>query len=453
MATSKQYGNGKHGTTTLPIFTSYTAQAASTYKLFPLLAALSTGVPSTWELKTPDPFEPYPWQHCPADSNGNVQNGDANEVFGNNETMADATAKSSNTFFTGLADQLFGCVLTPITDMANQLGMKSLLQPNGGPGADGKITVLDAINKYAGAKRLVLGDIATSPLELTSAYATVANDGVYNSPTPIKSITTSDGHAIKVPHTPSVHVLNPQVAREAVDILTGDTQPPGTSKDQFASWYQNNGSFIAGKTGTAPGVDPKTGKDNKNGALWFVGMTPNLVATTALINLDNPSRPASGLPGIKNEANNAYGAYAAGVWLKALLPSIRHKTWTWPTARGRLRSDPFPPIKGMTLDDARATLKEKHFKMRELDAADLLSCASLVPTGEVAFYAPTTAPPGATITVCPSSGTKQQIWKPPPPPPPPPTSSSGTGLPSSGSSIRRRVRRAAARRPRPAARR
>ena len=65
MATSKTYGNGKHGTTTLPIFTSYTAQAASTYKLFPLLAALSTGVPSTWELKTPNPFVPYPWQHCP----------------------------------------------------------------------------------------------------------------------------------------------------------------------------------------------------------------------------------------------------------------------------------------------------------------------------------------------------------------------------------------------------
>ncbi len=45
MATSKKYGtSGRGGTTTLPIFTSYTAQAASTYKLFPLLTALSTGV-------------------------------------------------------------------------------------------------------------------------------------------------------------------------------------------------------------------------------------------------------------------------------------------------------------------------------------------------------------------------------------------------------------------------
>ena len=52
MATSKTYGNPTsakdHTRTTLPIFTSYTAPGASTYKLFPLLTALSTGVPSNW---------------------------------------------------------------------------------------------------------------------------------------------------------------------------------------------------------------------------------------------------------------------------------------------------------------------------------------------------------------------------------------------------------------------
>src|SRR5581483_9518208 len=79
---------------------------------------------------------------------------------------------------------------------------------------------------------------------------------------------------------------------------------------------------------------------------------------------------------------------------------------------------------GMTVDDARATLKEHHFKMRQLDAADLLDCASKVPSGNVAFYGPKIAPRGATITVCPSSGTGQSIWSPPPPPKPTPHSSS-----------------------------
>ena len=69
----------------------------------------------------------------------------------------------------------------------------------------------------------------------------------------------------------------------------------GTSAQQFQSWYQAHPhADIAGKTGTAPGIDLKTHKDDKNGALWFVGMTPKLVATTALINLDHPSYPASG---------------------------------------------------------------------------------------------------------------------------------------------------------------
>jgi membrane peptidoglycan carboxypeptidase len=436
MATSKKYGNGKHGTTTLPIFTSYTAQAASTYKLFPLLAALSTGVSPSWELQTPNPFLKYPWHHCSPQSNGNVQNGDANETFRHNESLATATAKSSNTYFTGIADQLFMCILNPITDMADSLGMKSLAQPSGDPGPDGKLTVQDSILKYSSAKRLVLGDIATSPLELTSAYATIANDGVYNSPAPIESIKDSDGKSIAVPRTQAQRVVAPQVARQAVQILTGDTRTEGTtigtSATQFAPWYANHSSDIAGKTGTAPGLDRKTGKSNKNGALWFVGMTPNLVATTALIDLDHPSWAASGLPGVKDAADRAYGAYAAGVWLKTMQPTIRKKTWTWPTADS-VPGSTVPDVRGMTLDEAKSELKNNHYKMRQLDAADLLMCTSRQYTnGEVAYYAPQTAPHGATITVCPASGEHQDIWTPPPPPPPPPTSGPPSG--SSGSS-------------------
>ena len=40
-----------------------------------------------------------------------VKNGDANESYGVNETLASATAKSSNTFFVGLADSLFGTAI------------------------------------------------------------------------------------------------------------------------------------------------------------------------------------------------------------------------------------------------------------------------------------------------------------------------------------------------------
>jgi membrane peptidoglycan carboxypeptidase len=427
MATSKKYGSGKNETT-LPIFTSYTAQAASTYKLFPLLAALSTGVPDDWELQTPPSTSPYPWYTCPG-SNGNVTNSDAIENFLQNETLSDATAKSSNTFFTGIADQLFGCILQPIIDVANKLGMKSLSQPSDERG----LTVTQSILKYSSAKRLVLGDVETSPLELTSAYAAVANNGRYNGPTPIKSIMNSHKVGITVPPTSSYQAVDPQVARQAVAILAGDTKTPGTSAASFAGWYANHSSIISGKTGTAAAYDTKTKKDDKNGALWFVGMTPTLVATTALINLNSPSYPASGLPGVKDPADNAYGAYAAGIWLKALGPELRHKTWTWPSPE-MATGDEVPDVTGMTLDDAKAALKDKHFKMTQLDSADGLECASSVTPSSVAFYGPEIAPRGATITVCPSSGTKQAIWKPPPPPKPTKTPTKTAGSSSGASS-------------------
>ncbi len=45
MASSKTYGS-KPGQTEQPIFTRYTAGGASTFKLFPLLTALQTGMPA-----------------------------------------------------------------------------------------------------------------------------------------------------------------------------------------------------------------------------------------------------------------------------------------------------------------------------------------------------------------------------------------------------------------------
>lgn len=438
MATSKQYGNGARDTTTLPIFTSYTAQGASTYKLFPLLAALSTGVPDTWPLQTPASSTDYQWQTCSED-NGNVTNSDANESFnpGGNDTLSDATAKSSNTFYTGIADQLFGCVLQPIITMADKLGMNALSRSNGNTGNDRNLTVAQSILRYGSAKRLVLGDIETSPLELTSAYAAVANDGRYNAPAPILSITDNKGNSISVPRSPSVQAVAPQVARQAVDILANDTKAPGTSADAFASWYTKNKSIVAGKTGTAPGIDPKTHKDDKNGALWFVGMTPNLVATTALINLDNPSWPASGLPRVSDAKDNAFGAYAAGLWVKALRPTLASKHWTWPRP-SMVDGESVPNVTGMSLDEARSTLKSKGYKMQQLDATDLLTCASRIPLNDVAFYGPQVAPKGSTITVCPSSASPQKIYVPPPPPKPhstkqpKPKPSSGHGSSAAG---------------------
>jgi membrane peptidoglycan carboxypeptidase len=413
MATSKIYGN-KTSTkdvshTVLPVFTEYNAQGASTYKLFPLLTALSTGIPSTLPLETPTSALGYLPGNCETDAP--ITNGDAQESYARNETLATATAKSSNTYFVGLADQLFDCDLQPIVNMATKLGMKALNQPSG----DGSFTVAQSIVNYERPGELVLGDIGTSPLELAGAYAAVANGGGYNAPSPILSVIDENGQAMDLNRAPETQVVSPQVAAQAVQILEGDTRYPGTSAAQFQSWYGTGGSLVAGKTGTSVAV--VNAKDTAdNAALWFVGMTPSLVATSAVINLDHPNAPAAGLPGLVNPATQAYGAYASGVWMATLGPTLQTQHWTWPDPNSPDFGDQVPPVVGMDLATAKTTLAAAGFKMAQLDAANQLDCASKVPLGKVAFAGPSIAPKGSTITVCPSTGVGQIVFVPKPSP-------------------------------------
>jgi membrane peptidoglycan carboxypeptidase len=398
MAASKYYGinsSTKDNThTEQPIFTAYVANGASTYKLFPLLTALSTGVPSTWSLQTVGNIGTYTPHNCATSEP--AQNGDSNETYSTTESLNTATIKSSNTFFVGLADQLFGCDLTPIITMAERLGMSALTRPSG----EGTFTVAQTILNNQRVKELVLGSIPTSPLELTGAYAAIANQGVYNAPAPVRSITSADDAPIAIKRTAGTRVVTPQVALQATQILTGDTRGSGTSASEMAQyWYPVNSSRVAGKTGT---MTAGTSGD-QSGAVWFVGMTPTMVATSAVINFDSPGAPAVGLPGLANPAVDAYGGYAAGLWASALAPELATATWTWPDPASA-PGVPVPSVVGLDLVNAKALLASKGFRMAELDQGSNLECASSVPLGSIAYAGPSIAPPGSTIVVCPSNG-------------------------------------------------
>jgi membrane peptidoglycan carboxypeptidase len=414
MVTSKKYGNKTSDKdvshTTLPIFTDYTASGSSTYKLFPLLMALSTGIPSSWQLETPPNKAPYIPRNCVTDFG--VTNADSQVQFDKNESLASATAKSSNTFYVGLVDQLLDCNLQPVVDIAEKLGIKALDQP----GDEAKMTIAQTIVDNQRAAQLVLGAIGTSPLEITGAYAAIANDGDFFAPSPVVSIKNINGDPLEVKRpTRGVQVVSPMVARQAVQILTGDTVTTGTSAVPFAPWYAANPtSLVAGKTGTAVAVI--NGKDsNQNSSLWFVGLTPKYVATSAVINFNSPFAPASGLPGVANPGVDAYGEYASGVWLKALQPSLQGQTWTWPLPTA-VEGTPVPIAAGMPMDQATSTLKSAGYKVQQLDAHDHVTCPSSAKYGTVAYFGPQIAPKGATITLCPSAGTPQSIYTPPPSP-------------------------------------
>jgi membrane peptidoglycan carboxypeptidase len=411
MATSKRYGTGP-GETEQPVFTSHVSPSASTFKLFPLLTALETGVPTTWQLETVGNSGSYTTQNCAVKSKSS--NGDADESYNLNESLRSATVKSSNTFFVGFADQFLGCKLDPMITLAQKLGISSL----GQPGDLQKLTLGQEINAQQQAQRFVLGSVPASPLEMAGAYAAIANDGRFYAPAPVSSITDSNGQALPVRRTAGVQVVAPQVARQAVDILTGDTQGDGTSYQAFQSWYSDGHSVVAGKTGTVGAVDSRGRPSDKNASIWFVGMTPNLVATSALINFDYPFRAATGLPGIKD--GTAYGKYASSIWVNALGTTLGNQTWSWKSPDSVPGND-VPYILGQTIDDAKRTLAQANFGLRLLTGSSTDLCPSDQPLDTVGYYGPTRAPAGSLVTVCLSTGKSQPVYVPKPvyvPPPP-----------------------------------
>ncbi|WP_375493930.1 transglycosylase domain-containing protein [uncultured Jatrophihabitans sp.] len=418
MASSKTYGT-KAGQTEQPIFTKYTAGGASTFKLFPLLTALQTGMPKSLSLTTEGNTGQYKAQQCQTPTN--AQNGDANVHYSQTETLQQAAANSDNTYFVGLADRYFGCHLSPITDIMSQLGMKSMNEPSD---VQGQTWTQAVVNKER-AQQLVLGSIPTSPLELAGAYAAVADGGKYWAPAPVIGIKDANGSAVTVKRPQSVQVISPQAAATAAQVLTGDTQSGGTSAKVFASAYAGGLNKVAGKTGTNQASNQK-----QNSSIWFVGMTPDYVAASGLINFDQSSAPSSGLPGEKKGA--AYGDYAAKVWLDALQPTLKGKSWTWQSPDS-VDGDQVPNIGGKSEAKAKQMLNDKGLTLKILDPLDDLQCASNNTAGTIGYYGPKIAEQGTTVTACLSNGAAPVVAR-----AQPTSTTRNSGNSNSGSSSRRR---------------
>lgn len=97
----------------------------------------------------------------------------------------------------------------------------------------------------------------TSSLEMTAAFATLANDGIYREPTCIEKIVDAKGNVIYEADRTGVQVYQHNAARAMTTILTG-VMENGTAKE-----LNLEGIPCAGKTGTT--------NDQKDG--WFVGYT------------------------------------------------------------------------------------------------------------------------------------------------------------------------------------
>lgn len=126
-----------------------------------------------------------------------------------------------------------------------------------------------------------------SPVELTSAYAALENDGNYRTPTCIVKITDAEGNDIISTEQEEKRVYKPTAARMATDMMQ-TVMTEGTGKRLTLSNVPS-----AGKTGTT--------NDNKDG--WFAGYT-RYYTTSVWVGYDMPAE----LPGLTGSS------YPGEIW-------------------------------------------------------------------------------------------------------------------------------------------
>ncbi|WP_313130312.1 transglycosylase domain-containing protein [Anaerocolumna sp.] len=138
--------------------------------------------------------------------------------------------------------------------------------------------------------------IGTSPVELTSAYAALENDGIYREPTCIIKILDAEGNEIVGEVNKQKRIYDTNAARMMTNVLEG-VMKRGTGKSLALEKITS-----AGKTGTT--------NDNKDG--WFVGYTP-YYTTGVWVGYDIPK-----------SLSNLYGSKHPGTIWKTYMDQI-HK--------------------------------------------------------------------------------------------------------------------------------
>ncbi len=218
-------------------------QPGSAFKLFVYLAALESGMKPT-DTIVDEPIEIDGWR--PRNSTRTNQGP---------VTLREAFSRSINTVSAKIGAELG---FATIADMARRFGIS------------GKISTYPS---------MVLGTSDVRLIDMTRAFASVANRGVSVGPYAIRRVVTADGPQL-YQHTPDEErvLVAPWVAAEMTDLLQSAVLT-GTGRSAQI------GRPVAGKTGTT--------SSNKDG--WFIGFSSGITAGVWMGRDD--ARPVGGLQG------------------------------------------------------------------------------------------------------------------------------------------------------------
>ncbi len=211
-------------------------QPGSTFKVFALIAALEQGV-SPYMTFNPNGTIIYdivgsePWLI----SNYSGESYETNEM-----TVFDATVSSVNDVYAQLIMKIGGYI---VSKTANDMGIETPLE---------------------GFPAIGLGGLTTgvSPLEVCTAFSTIADYGVKHKPIAILKVTDKDGTVIDEFEPEGTQTISAITAYRAIEIMKQVVQRGTGTRSRLADRPS------AGKTGTT--------QEAENA--WFTGFTTNLVA-------------------------------------------------------------------------------------------------------------------------------------------------------------------------------
>ena len=137
--------------------------------------------------------------------------------------------------------------------------------------------------KLALQSSLTLGVSGVLPLDMASAFSTIANEGVHHDPVFVTKIVDAAGNVLyDESASGGVSVFSPQVARSLTDIMQ-DVVKKGTAKRAKL----NDKRMVAGKTGTT----------NGSSDLWFTGFTTQYTTSVWIGNQNSGTFPLEKLLG------------------------------------------------------------------------------------------------------------------------------------------------------------
>lgn len=146
-----------------------------------------------------------------------------------------------------------------------------------------------------------LGAFETTPLNHASAIGAFANGGVHVEPHLIQRIEDAEGHVLWEVTPRETRVWSEETAYVLLDMLHGNVSD-GTG---FSHRARIDGRWVAGKTGTT----------NDERDIWFVGMTPGMVAAAWIGYDDNRPIPGQMDPSLTREGDGTVNSSRQPIYL------------------------------------------------------------------------------------------------------------------------------------------